>query len=251
MARHSRHRPYCLRSATRACHSWPRAHSHQTTFALAGYTSKALSGLLRFMCHSAATSGNKSPKDCPGGGAARFAAPRFREQRGHPWPAVRIQTIESHSYEQSEHVQQNLVLLPGCTLSGVIPSFFSGSNSIAILGKSLARLLARYLYNASLAWCLPQSLGSRMYSGRRLAAYPMFSRARRTLMATDLIGSVGDTNTSCPPSAGSGSSRTRRTVQAADSSAAVWERSARAFRAWYTTRRTPLPAVGRAMRCQP
>ena len=85
-------------------------------------------------------------------------------------PAVRIQTIVRHSYPQSRHVQQNLVLLPGCTLSGVTPSFFLGSNSFARSGNSLTRLFARYLYRASLACCLAHSFWSVTYSARFFAA---------------------------------------------------------------------------------
>ena len=51
--------------------------------------------------------------------------------------------------------------------------------------------------------------------------------ASRTLLASDLIVSVEVTNTSLPPSEGSGNSRTRSTVQPAASSAAVWMRSPR------------------------
>lgn len=49
------------------------------------------------------------------------------------------------------------------------------------------------------------------------------SRARLSSTCTvrDLIGAVGDSKISCPPSDGSGSSRTRSTVQPADSSADV------------------------------
>ena len=60
-----------LRSATRARHSVPQAHCHQTILPLAGRMSKAVSVPFSVKCHSRATAGNRSPNDSPGDGAAR------------------------------------------------------------------------------------------------------------------------------------------------------------------------------------